>query len=63
MMRPMNTSKSTTDQEAQPDKPPKPGRAIDAQALFGQSNVVLIEFKGECYQLRLTRNGKLILTK
>lgn len=36
---------------------------IDARALFGQSNVVLIEFKGECYQLRQTRNGKLILTK
>lgn len=36
---------------------------IDAQRLFGQSCVVLIEYRGERYQLRQTRNGKLILTK
>ena len=62
-MRSMDTSKPATDQEAKSDKPTKSARAIDAQVLFGQSNVVLIELKGECYQLRLTRNGKLILIK
>lgn len=36
---------------------------IDAQRLFGQSCVVVIEYRGERYQLRQTRNGRLILTK
>jgi len=31
--------------------------------LFGPSSVVFIEYRGERYQLRQTRNGKLILTK
>jgi hemin uptake protein HemP len=38
-------------------------RAIQARELFGQSAVVFIEHRGERYQLRQTRNGKLILTK
>ena len=38
-------------------------RAIPAEALFRGASVVLIEHKGEHYQLRITRNGKLILTK
>lgn len=45
---------------------PKAGhepRLIRAQDWFGQSTVVFIEHRGECYQLRQTRNGKLILTK
>lgn len=37
--------------------------AIPADALFRGASVVLIEHKGEHYQLRITRNGKLILTK
>ncbi len=36
---------------------------IDSDALFKNSNVVLILHKGEQYFLRLTRNGKLILNK
>lgn len=36
---------------------------IQADRLFGVSRVVVIEHKGERYQLRLTQNGKLILTK
>ncbi len=41
---------------------PRPGtvRALD---LLGDRRVLLIEHAGERYQLRLTRNGKLILTK
>lgn len=35
-------------------------KAID---LFGPSSVVFIEYRGELYQLRQTRNDKLILTK
>lgn len=36
---------------------------IPADMLFGQAAVVIIEYRGEHYQLRQTRNGKLILTK
>lgn len=41
---------------------PRPGtvRALD---LLGDRRGLLIEHDGERYQLRLTRNGKLILTK
>ncbi|TCS70896.1 hemin uptake protein hemP [Sulfuritortus calidifontis] len=56
-----------------PTKPAHPGRlapeapggsrTIDAGSLFGTARVVLIEYRGERYQLRQTRNGKLILTK
>lgn len=38
-------------------------KPIQARDLFGQSTVVFIEHRGERYQLRQTRNGKLILTK
>lgn len=37
--------------------------AVPAEALFKGSPVLVIEFRGERYQLRKTRNGKLILTK
>lgn len=38
-------------------------KAISAAQLFGAAKVVVIEHKGERYELRLTRNDKLILTK
>ncbi|MFZ3041098.1 MAG: hemin uptake protein HemP [Thiobacillus sp.] len=50
----------------QPNAPAPAARMalmIDAQRLFGQSCVVVIEYRGERYQLRQTRNGRLILTK
>jgi hemin uptake protein HemP len=36
---------------------------IQADVLFGESNTLFIDLRGERYQLRRTRNGKLILTK
>ncbi len=42
---------------------PPAEQAIPAERLFGTGRVVLIEHRGELYQLRLTQNGKLILTK
>lgn len=43
---------------------PSEGRAISSTSLFGRcSNQIVIEHQGEQYRLRLTRNGKLILTK
>lgn len=39
-------------------------RLLDSTQLFNRgSNEVLIQHQGEMYRLRLTRNGKLILTK
>jgi hemin uptake protein HemP len=36
---------------------------IPADRLLGAARAVVIEHRGERYELRLTRNGKLILTK
>ncbi|MEL7312636.1 MAG: hemin uptake protein HemP [Pseudomonadota bacterium] len=38
-------------------------RVIPAQQLFGPYREVRIEFRGEHYSLRVTKNDKLILTK
>ncbi len=38
-------------------------RVIDSRTLFGQARDVRIAHNGEHYSLRLTRLGKLILTK
>jgi hemin uptake protein HemP len=39
------------------------GRCIRSDALFSQSNEIVIQHQGEHYRLRLTCNNKLILTK
>ncbi len=36
---------------------------VDAASLMKGGSLVVIQFRGETYQLRLTRAGKLILTK
>ncbi|MEL7022692.1 MAG: hemin uptake protein HemP [Pseudomonadota bacterium] len=36
---------------------------VAAKALFGDNREVRIEFRGELYSLRITKNDKLILTK
>lgn len=36
---------------------------LDSAMLFRRNNRVVIEHRGEAYQLRRTRAGKLILTK
>ena len=39
-------------------------RLLDSKLLFERgANEILIRHQGELYRLRLTRNGKLILTK
>lgn len=40
-----------------------PTPALDSTALFGKGGEVLIAHGSETYRLRLTRQGKLILTK
>jgi hemin uptake protein HemP len=43
--------------------PPAEAPALDSKALFGPAREVLIRHDGALYRLRLTRAGKLILTK
>jgi hemin uptake protein HemP len=37
--------------------------SVDASTLFGSNREVIIVHRGEQYRLRVTQNGKLILTK
>ena len=41
----------------------KQGAPLPAQILFRGRREIEIEFQGEIYRLRITRNQKLILTK
>lgn len=41
----------------------QPVRVLKAKELLGDRGVVRIELEGEVYTLRMTRNGRLILTK
>jgi hemin uptake protein HemP len=59
----MNTNPSTPCLANEPAKAGHEAKLIRSQDWFGRSSVVFIEHKGERYQLRQTRNGKLILTK
>jgi len=38
-------------------------RQVNSEALLGNRETLAIQHQGECYILRLTRAGKLILTK
>jgi len=50
--------------ETLPPLPPRnDGRVIDSRTLFGQAREIRIAHNGESYSLRMTRLGKLILTK
>lgn len=48
-----------------PKAPPAPRDTVrvDSRALFAGASVVEIEHNGQRYQLRITRENKLILTK
>lgn len=48
---------------AEPGQRPCPPEAIRADLLFQGKQEVLIAHNGETYRLRVTRNGRLILTK
>ncbi|AMK75218.1 MULTISPECIES: hemin uptake protein HemP [Methylomonas] len=50
----------TTD--ASPELPQGRPR-LSSQLLFGTQNEIVIEHQGDEYRLRITSNGKLILTK
>ena len=68
--QPLSAPSSPTPQDAlssrQPVDPGQrilPSGAIPADFLFRGGQEVLIRHNGENYRLRITRNGKLILTK
>jgi hemin uptake protein HemP len=42
---------------------PAPARHLESRTLFAGANEVVIAHGGEQYRLRITRQGKLILTK
>ena len=46
-----------------PQRPPADARQLDSQSLFGAARELLIRHNGALYRLRMTRAGKLILTK
>lgn len=55
--------KTTRPQGAAPAPPATAPRTMSSAELFGASREVRIVHRGEQYALRLTRLGKLILTK
>ena len=59
----MNTAPTNPSPSSELPKAGHEPRLIPASELFGPSTVVFVEHRGEHYQLRQTRNGKLILTK
>jgi hemin uptake protein HemP len=58
---------SELDNNGEKITPGKAGAAkskmVSSEKLFGDQREIRIEHLGEIYSLRLTRNGKLILTK
>ena len=48
--------------DAKGDKP-APAKEIDVMSLVGNGREVVLLHRGERYRLRITANGKLILTK
>ena len=46
-----------------PEQSANPGLTLHSRELFRQGAVVQIRHQGQTYQLRLTRQDKLILTK
>lgn len=46
-----------------PFRPAHPSGVIATDALFRGQNEIFIHHNGEHYRLRITKNGKLILTK
>lgn len=53
---------SPSDEKAPPEKA-SPRPIYTTGQLFGKTREITITHRGECYQLRITRQEKLILTK
>jgi hemin uptake protein HemP len=55
-------SQPRPESELQTELPP-PQRVVRVEELLGDQHEVLIQHGSEYYRLRLTRNGRLLLTK
>jgi len=53
----------TTDKKRSPAPANNNQRVFDSRMLFGQEREIRITHNGESYSLRMTRLGKLLLTK
>ncbi|MDR5893775.1 hemin uptake protein HemP [Halomonas mongoliensis] len=56
------TSEATHRTRVRPAPEPPSPASVDSRRLLGSEGQLLIEHRGRLYQLRETRNGKLILT-
>lgn len=62
--RAVQESKESAPPAPTPPRPPQAGvSVIDSAALFGGASEVRVRHGGDEYRLRITRQGKLILTK
>ena len=57
------THSDPNDKRHDPVSPSSNRMRIDSRQLFASQNEIIIEHQGEEYRLRITSNGKLILTK
>lgn len=51
-----------TDKPQPPPQPPRDPNRVSSEALLGPKGELVIVHNGRDYRLRLTQNGKLILT-
>lgn len=51
-----------TDKPQTPPQPPRDPNRVSSEALLGPKGELVIVHNGRDYRLRLTQNGKLILT-
>lgn len=51
-----------TDKPQAPPQPPRDPNRVSSEALLGRKGELVIVHNGREYRLRLTQNGKLILT-
>jgi hemin uptake protein HemP len=56
-------SNPPTSRHAALGQPPCPPDNIQGEQLFNGRQEILIDHNGDTYRLRITKNGKLILTK
>ena len=60
MVTMVDESQDGIEQSTEPSQSPRTWKSAE---LFGDSKLIYIEHTGETYQLRITRQGKLILNK
>lgn len=64
IIRPVNASRAPRNEDPTkaPAAPKGTARRVDSRTLLGGARELVIDHEGREYRLRLTQNGKLILT-